>query len=52
MNIPLTTISITREDHKLSTTEASQLLIKIVSIPDSIPFEERLIKLVLSEIHK
>ena len=45
MNIPLTSMSVNGEDRKLSTTEASQFLKNIASIPDSIPFEERLIEI-------
>lgn len=45
MNIPLTSMSVKGDDRKLSTTEASQFLKNIASIPDSIPFEERLIEI-------
>jgi hypothetical protein len=45
MNIQLTSLSVKGENRKLSTTEASQFLKNITSIPDSISFEERLIEI-------
>jgi hypothetical protein len=45
MNIQLTSMSVKGDDRKLSTSEASQFLKNIASIPDSIPFEERLIEI-------
>ncbi|WP_292900811.1 nuclear transport factor 2 family protein [Nonlabens sp.] len=45
MNIQLTSMSINGGNRKLITTKATQFLKNIASIPDSIPFEERLIEI-------
>lgn len=45
MNIQLTSMSVKGNDRKLSTTEATQFIKNIANIPDSIPFEERLIEI-------
>lgn len=44
-DLQLTSMSVNGENRKLSTTKASQFLKSIASIPDSIPFEERLIEI-------